>query len=145
MFLFLFYNEIQKIKQEMQVKEKQIIEQQKKFEEKNKQMNDNKEEQKENIIESDEVLEFESNKSTFKIPWLQYLPKTKTIKNALVMMIAIKLNYEFECNKSPQMTKTDVQSFLAELVVSHKLHKNTNKYDNNNLWTWNGKKYSSDK
>ncbi|ETO34886.1 hypothetical protein RFI_02201 [Reticulomyxa filosa] len=88
-------------------------------------------------------FEFKKNQPSFKIIWTPFQPiiggKTKAIKNALVMMIAInvknfkqlfkkELNYD-ECNKSPQMTKTDVQSFLVELVATHRLHKNTNKYD----------------
>ncbi|ETN99537.1 hypothetical protein RFI_37933, partial [Reticulomyxa filosa] len=115
---------------------------------------------KDDIIESDKDVkrEFKKNKPSFKITWTPLQPiineKTKTIKNALVMTIAIseyndktkwpnlpnvkedlinfkqlfekELNYEFECNKSPHMKKTDVQSFLAELVVNHRLHKNTN-------------------
>ncbi|ETO30785.1 subfamily C14A unassigned peptidase (C14 family) [Reticulomyxa filosa] len=30
---------------------------------------------------------------------------------------------------SPQMTKQDIQSFLAELIVNHQLHKNSQSYD----------------
>ncbi|ETN97211.1 hypothetical protein RFI_40320, partial [Reticulomyxa filosa] len=96
---------------------------------------------KDNIIESDKDVkkEFKKSQPSFKIIWTPFHPiicgKTKTIKNALVMMIAIseyndnlkwpdlpnvkedvknfrqlfkkELSYEFERNKSPQMTKTD--------------------------------------
>ncbi|ETO01295.1 hypothetical protein RFI_36145, partial [Reticulomyxa filosa] len=55
-----------------------------------------------NIIESDEdvMKEFESNEPTFKIIWTSFqqsiiLGKTKTIKNALVILIAIS---EYEDN-----------------------------------------------
>ncbi|ETO31119.1 hypothetical protein RFI_06001 [Reticulomyxa filosa] len=120
---------------------------------------------KDNIIESDEKVkkEFESNEPTFKILWTPYqrpaiIGKTKTIKNALVIMIAIseymdntmwrnlpnvkekditnfkqlfeqELNYEIVCNLSSNMTKQDVQSFLFELVTNYQLHKNPHKYD----------------
>ncbi|ETO20137.1 hypothetical protein RFI_17079 [Reticulomyxa filosa] len=84
--------------------------------------------------------------------------KTKAVTNALVIMIAIneymdnktlsnlpnvkekdvinfsqlfgqKLNYDVVCNPSPKMTKQDVQSFLAKLIVNYELHENTRKYD----------------
>ncbi|ETO25639.1 hypothetical protein RFI_11496 [Reticulomyxa filosa] len=120
---------------------------------------------KDNIIESDEAVkrEFENNEPTFKILWnpLQQplvIGKTKAIKNALVVMIAIseyednnkwpnlesakdidinnfkyifeqELHYEFVYNEESKMNKDDVNEFLAELVFNHKLHKNKNQYD----------------
>ncbi|ETO01979.1 intracellular protein transport protein USO1, partial [Reticulomyxa filosa] len=59
------HNKIQKIKQEMQVKEKQIMEQQKKFEEANKQINNNKEEQKENIMNDNSSISIINRSFTF--------------------------------------------------------------------------------
>ncbi|ETN97973.1 hypothetical protein RFI_39549 [Reticulomyxa filosa] len=104
---------------------------------------------KDNIIESDEVVkkEFESNEPTFKILWTPLQQplmtgKAKSINNALVIMIAIseyednkkwanleKLNYELVCNEKPKMNKDDVEEFLTDLKVSHKLHTNKNQYD----------------
>ncbi|ETO10739.1 hypothetical protein RFI_26638 [Reticulomyxa filosa] len=84
--------------------------------------------------------------------------KHKIIKNALVAMIGIskyvdntkwpnipnvkkkdvknfkklfeqELNYEFVCNQPQQMTKKDIQSFLARLISNYELHNNTHKYD----------------
>ncbi|ETN99336.1 hypothetical protein RFI_38145 [Reticulomyxa filosa] len=40
-----------------------------------------------------------------------------------------ELKYEVVCNSVPKMTKQDIQSFLAKLVVNHDLHENKNKYD----------------
>ncbi|ETO00581.1 intracellular protein transport protein USO1, partial [Reticulomyxa filosa] len=59
-------NEIQKIKQEIQVKQKQIIEQQK-----NKQMNENKEEQKENIINDNSPSSIINTSSTLDFELLR--------------------------------------------------------------------------
>ncbi|ETO02744.1 hypothetical protein RFI_34669, partial [Reticulomyxa filosa] len=102
--------------------------------------------------------EFESNEPTFKIFWVPLVGKAKLIKNALIVMIAIseyednkkwpnlesskdtdinnfryifkeELKYEFECNKEHKMNKDDVNQFLADLISSHKLHKNKNQYD----------------
>ncbi|ETO20793.1 hypothetical protein RFI_16424, partial [Reticulomyxa filosa] len=118
---------------------------------------------KDNIIRSDEDLkrEFKPCESTFKICWVPVQPmigKTKIIKNALVVMIAIseytdntkwhnlpnvkkkdiknftklfkqELKYKFVCNKEAKMNKEDVNEFLANLTVTHKLHKNEKKYD----------------
>ncbi|ETO04685.1 hypothetical protein RFI_32710, partial [Reticulomyxa filosa] len=94
---------------------------------------------KNNIIETDGVI---------------VIGKMKTIKNALVVMIAIseykdnkkwpnldrdtnnfksifkqELNYEFVCNEEPKMNKKDVNEFLADLISTHKLHKNKKEYD----------------
>ncbi|ETO15543.1 hypothetical protein RFI_21820 [Reticulomyxa filosa] len=114
---------------------------------------------KNNIIESDEFVkkEFENNEPTFEIIWTLLQPittgRTKIIKNALVIMIAIseyidqnawvnldsvkdndinnfksifsqELNYTFICNKKSKMNKEDVYEFLTDLVAKHKLHKN---------------------
>ncbi|ETO24895.1 hypothetical protein RFI_12261 [Reticulomyxa filosa] len=121
---------------------------------------------KNNIIESDESVKKEfanNNEPIFKIIWTSFqqqtiLGKTKTIKNALVIMIAIseyddnniwknlknvkekdihnfkqlfeqELNYEIVYNQSPKMTKQDVQTFLAKLIVNYELHENSHKYD----------------
>ncbi|ETO16671.1 hypothetical protein RFI_20668, partial [Reticulomyxa filosa] len=105
---------------------------------------------KNNIIESNEAVkkEFESNEPTFKIVWISFqqpaiFGKTKTIKNALVILIAIseyednniwknlknvkekdiknfkqlfeqELNYEIVYNPSPKMTKEDIQDFMDQ-------------------------------
>ncbi|ETO31826.1 hypothetical protein RFI_05290 [Reticulomyxa filosa] len=117
-----------------------------------------------NVIESDKDVtkEFETNEPTFKITWIPFqqliiIGKTKTIKNALVIMIAIseymdktlrnlpnvnekdvtnfkqlfeeELKYDFICNPSPKMTKQDLQSFFAKLNANYDLHENTRKYD----------------
>ncbi|ETO33062.1 hypothetical protein RFI_04045, partial [Reticulomyxa filosa] len=66
-------NEIQKIKQEMQMKE-----QQKKFEEKNKQTNDNKEEQKENTINDNSSSSIISTSSTFNFELVRSFKLLKT-------------------------------------------------------------------
>ncbi|ETO01755.1 ras-related protein Rap-1A [Reticulomyxa filosa] len=120
---------------------------------------------KDSIIESDEAVmkEFESKEPIFKIiltPFQQpiILGKTKTIKNALVIMIAIseyddnskwknlknvkekditnfkqlfeqELNYKIVCNPSPKMAKGDVQDFMDQLVIDFKLRKNAYDYD----------------
>ncbi|ETO01809.1 hypothetical protein RFI_35630 [Reticulomyxa filosa] len=119
---------------------------------------------KNNIIETDEVVmgEFKNKEPTFKITLIPsqqiVIGKTKTIKNALVVMIAIseykdskkwpnlenvkdrdtnnfksifkqELNYEFVCNEEPEMNKEDVNEFLADLISTHKLHKNKKEYD----------------
>ncbi|ETN98240.1 hypothetical protein RFI_39270 [Reticulomyxa filosa] len=119
---------------------------------------------KDNMIESDEAVkkEFESNEPSFKVIWTTFQPiiigKTKTIKNALVIMIAIseytdnkkwsnlenakdidinnfksifgqELNYEFVYNKKPKMNKEDVQEFTDEIFINFKLRRNLNKYD----------------
>ncbi|ETO31606.1 hypothetical protein RFI_05515 [Reticulomyxa filosa] len=116
------------------------------------------------IIESDEDVkkEFENEEPTFKIIWTSFqqtiIGKTKTIKNALVIMIAIseyidnttwcnlpnvkekditnfkqlfeqELKYDVVCNQSSKMTKQDVQSFLIKLIANSELHENTHKYD----------------
>ncbi|ETN99545.1 caspase-7 (C14 family), partial [Reticulomyxa filosa] len=107
--------------------------------------------------------EFENNEPTFKIRWISLqqplmIGKAKSIKNALVIMIAIseyednkkwpnlesakdtdinnfkyifeqELNYEFVCNKEPKMNKDDVNEFLVDLIAGHKLHKNKKQYD----------------
>ncbi|ETN98778.1 hypothetical protein RFI_38709, partial [Reticulomyxa filosa] len=96
-----------------------------------------------NIIESDKdvMKEFESNEPTFKIIWAFQLGKTKIIRNALVMLIAIseyddnntwkylknvkekdvknfkqlfeqELNYEMICNPYPKMTKNEIDEFI---------------------------------
>ncbi|ETO07241.1 caspase-8, partial [Reticulomyxa filosa] len=102
---------------------------------------------------------FMMKEPSFKILWRSIInEKHKIIKNVLVVMIGIseytdntkyhnlsnvkdediknfkelfeqELNYEFVCNQSPQMTKKDVQSFLAKLVANYDLHDNTHKYD----------------
>ncbi|ETO07888.1 hypothetical protein RFI_29501 [Reticulomyxa filosa] len=120
---------------------------------------------KDNIIESDATVkgEFEKNKPSFKIMWVSFQPllttgKTKTIANALVVMIAIseynddtklknlrnvkekdisnfkqlfkqELNYEFVCNESSKMTKQDVQEFMDQLIINFKLRRNANNFD----------------
>ncbi|ETO22535.1 caspase-3 [Reticulomyxa filosa] len=119
---------------------------------------------KDNIIESDEAVkkEFESNEPTFKIIWTScqqpvILGKTKTIKNAFVIIIAIseygnnewknlknvkekdiqnfkqlfgqELNYEIVCTPSSKMTKSDVDEFMDQIKISFKLRTNNNKYD----------------
>ncbi|ETN98889.1 hypothetical protein RFI_38598 [Reticulomyxa filosa] len=113
-----------------------------------------------NIIESNEgvIEEFKNKEPTFKINWTSFQQLIKTIKNALVIMIAIseyidnkmwsnlpnvketdiknfkqlfkqELNYEIVCNQSPKMTKDDIQNFMDRIVLNFKLCKNTNKYD----------------
>ncbi|ETO12077.1 hypothetical protein RFI_25300, partial [Reticulomyxa filosa] len=119
---------------------------------------------KDNVIESDESVkrEFENKKPTFKLSWSSFqqqsLVRTKTIKNAIVIMIAIseyndndkwknlknvrdidvinfqqlfeqELKYEFVCNKESKMDKEDVQEFLNHLITNHTLHKNKKQYD----------------
>ncbi|ETO05944.1 hypothetical protein RFI_31453 [Reticulomyxa filosa] len=120
---------------------------------------------KNDIIEKDEDVEkeFKNNKPTFKITWISFqhpviLGKTKIIKNALVIMIAIseyidntiwsnlpnvkrkdfenfkqlfeqELNYEMICNSSSNMTKDDVRDFMDGIILNFQLRKNTNKYD----------------
>ncbi|ETO00048.1 hypothetical protein RFI_37412, partial [Reticulomyxa filosa] len=81
----------------------------------------------------------------------------KVIKNALVVMIAIseytdnriwsnlpdvrenienfkrlfkdELHYTFVCNENAVMNKKDVFVFLTDVIMTHKLYKNTNNYD----------------
>ncbi|ETO02948.1 hypothetical protein RFI_34462 [Reticulomyxa filosa] len=119
---------------------------------------------KDKIIESDNDVkrEFKKNELSFKIILTPFQPiingKTKTIKNALVIMIAIseyndntqwpnlpnvkekdlknfeqlfqkELNYTFEWSQSTQMIRQGVQSFLTKTIAKHDLHENTNKYD----------------
>ncbi|ETO09620.1 caspase-8 [Reticulomyxa filosa] len=116
---------------------------------------------KNNIIESNEdvMKEFKSNEPTFKLIWTSFQHgKTKTIKNAFVIMIAIseyndnsiwknlknvkekdvknfkqlfeqEMNYEIMCNSSPKMTKDEVDEFMDQVKINFKLRKNTNKYD----------------
>ncbi|ETO32983.1 hypothetical protein RFI_04124 [Reticulomyxa filosa] len=120
---------------------------------------------KNNIIESDEAMkkEFESNEPTFKITWISFqqpaaLGKIKTIKNPLVILIAIseyddnntwknlknvkekdinnfkqlfeqELNYEVVFNPSPRMAKGDFQDFMDRIILNFELRKNTKKYD----------------
>ncbi|ETO26373.1 hypothetical protein RFI_10764 [Reticulomyxa filosa] len=40
-----------------------------------------------------------------------------------------QLRYDFISNKSDQMSKEDVQEFFDEMILKHKLYKNTNNYD----------------
>ncbi|ETO35881.1 hypothetical protein RFI_01181 [Reticulomyxa filosa] len=72
-----------------------------------------------NIIDSDEIVkkEFESNEPTFKIIWTSFqqsiiFGKTKTIKNALVILIAIS---EYDDNNKWKNLKNvkekDVKNF----------------------------------
>ncbi|ETO07859.1 hypothetical protein RFI_29531, partial [Reticulomyxa filosa] len=116
---------------------------------------------KNNMIESDEAVrkEFENAEPSFQLLWTpEIIGKTKTIKNALVVMIGIseyidnktwsnlpnvkkkdvknfrqlfeqELNYEFVCNKKFKMEKEDVEEYLTNVKDSHKLHKNKKKYD----------------
>ncbi|ETO12158.1 hypothetical protein RFI_25219, partial [Reticulomyxa filosa] len=115
---------------------------------------------KDNILESDRDVEkeFESNEPLFKIRWTPIIGKTKKIKNALIVMIAIseyedndkwcnlesvkdeditnfkyifeqELNYKFVCNEKPKMNKEDVQEFIDKLFIDFKLRRNLNNYD----------------
>ncbi|ETO26590.1 hypothetical protein RFI_10549 [Reticulomyxa filosa] len=120
---------------------------------------------KNDIIESDEAVkkEFENDEPTFKVIWTSFqqpvmLGRTKTIKDALVIMIAIseyddnniwknlknvkekdvknfkqlfeqELNYEIVCNPSPKMTKDEIDEFIEKVKINFKLRKNTNNYD----------------
>ncbi|ETO19696.1 hypothetical protein RFI_17534 [Reticulomyxa filosa] len=120
---------------------------------------------KNNIIETDEdvMKEFENSEPTYKIAWISFqrpviLGKVKTIKNALVILIAIseydnnnkwknlknvkekditnfkqlfeqEMNYEMVCNPSPKMTKDDVDEFIEQTKFNFKLRKNTSQYD----------------
>ncbi|ETO04846.1 transcription factor with AP2 domain(s) [Reticulomyxa filosa] len=110
-----------------------------------------------NIIKTDEDVkkEFKNNQPTFKIILTK---KTKIIKNALVIMIAIseyidnkkwinldnikdidiknfkylfkqELNYDFIYNEKSNMDKIDVQEFMDELFINSKLRRNINNYD----------------
>ncbi|ETO10778.1 hypothetical protein RFI_26599 [Reticulomyxa filosa] len=116
------------------------------------------------IIESDEDVKkkFESNNPEFKIILTTFQPlligKTKTIKNALVIIIAISeyddndkwknlknvrekditnfkqlfeqvLNYEIVCNPSPKMTRGDILDFIDQVILNFRLRKNTKEYD----------------
>ncbi|ETO11667.1 hypothetical protein RFI_25707, partial [Reticulomyxa filosa] len=118
-----------------------------------------------NVVGSDESVTkaFKRDEPSFKVLWIPLqqpliIGKTKTIKNALVVMIAIseyvdnkkwpnlesikdtdisnfksvfkqELNYEFICNDKPKMNKEDVHEFLTDLMTYHKLYKNKKQYD----------------
>ncbi|ETO02501.1 hypothetical protein RFI_34929, partial [Reticulomyxa filosa] len=118
---------------------------------------------KNNTIESDEDVrkEFKNGDPLFKLLWvpkIEKIGKIKTIKNALVVMIAIseycdnkmlcnlpnvrekdvknfrevfkqELNYEFVCNEEFKMNKEDIDEFLENVIVNHKLYKNKRNYD----------------
>ncbi|ETO19405.1 hypothetical protein RFI_17817 [Reticulomyxa filosa] len=71
------------------------------------------------MIETDEAMmkEFESNEPTFEIIWISFqqpiiLGKTKTIKNTLVIMIAIS---EYDDNNMEKSYKYFKQLFEQEL------------------------------
>ncbi|ETO08036.1 hypothetical protein RFI_29355 [Reticulomyxa filosa] len=118
-----------------------------------------------NIIGTDESVKeiLLSDDPSFKIIWTSLqqqiiFEKTKTIKNALVIMIAIseymedtgwinlknvknnditnfqklfqkELKYKFICNDNPKMNKNDINEFLTNIIVEQQLYKNSNKYD----------------
>ncbi|ETO24381.1 hypothetical protein RFI_12776 [Reticulomyxa filosa] len=86
----------------------------------------------------------------------------KVIQNALGMVnfkqiFQDELRYDYICNKSSQMTQSDVHEFIDNIIVNHKLRRNTNNYDalimiicghgddNNMFVTSDGKQVSIDK
>ncbi|ETN97689.1 hypothetical protein RFI_39836, partial [Reticulomyxa filosa] len=84
-----------------------------------------------NIIESDEdvMKEFESNEPTFKIIWISFqqsiiLGKTKTIKNALVILIAIsEYNDNDKWKNLKNVKEKDSKNFkqLFELELNYEM------------------------